>query len=119
MGDIDSTDFDNICTTSELGRSVTRKVITDTIDSTWGSVTTYSESTSSVIGIIIPVNNKDIIELQGRIKKGDARGYFTQETTMSNDNLIVDGSTEYRVENLRTMNAGSNSVFKKCILIRL
>ncbi len=119
MGDIDSSDFDVICTTAELGRSVTRTVNTDTIDSTWGSVTTYSQSTSSVIAIIVPVNDKDIVELQGRVKKGDCRGYFTQGTTMNNDDLITDGSTDYRVENLRVMNAGSNSIFQKCVLIRL
>ena len=119
MGEIDGSDFDLICTTSEIGRSLTRKVVTETIDSTWGSPTTSSETTSSVIGIVIPVNDKDIIELQGRVKTGDAKGFFTSDTTMSNDNLIVDGSIIYRVENIRTMNAGSNSVFKKCILVRL
>jgi len=119
MGDIDSADFDVICTTSEMGRSLTRSVIVETIDATWGSPTTSGETTSSVIGVVIPVNGKDIIELQGRIKTGDARCYFTVDTTMSNDDLIADGSDNYRVENIRIMNAGSNNVFKKCLLIRI
>ena len=33
MGDIDSSDFDLICTTSELGRTVTRRVVTEIVDS--------------------------------------------------------------------------------------
>lgn len=119
MGDIDSADFDVICTTSEMGRSLTRSVIVETIDATWGSPTTSGETTSSVIGVVIPVNGKDIIELQGRIKTGDARCLFTVDTTMANDNIIVDGSNNYRVENLRVMNAGENDVFQKCLLIRM
>ena len=122
MGDIDSSDFDLICTTSELGRSLTRMVVTETIDTTWGSPTTDSNVTSSVIGIVIPVKDEDIIELQGRVKSGDAKGLFTIATTMNNDDIIIDTSpitSTYRVENLVTLNAGTNEVFKKCMLIKL
>ena len=122
MGDIDSTDFDLICTTSEVGRGLIRSVVTETLDSTWNSPTTSSASTSSVIGIVIPVNDKDVIELQGRAKSGDARAYFKQDTTMNNDDIIIDTSpttSTYRVENIRIMNAGSEEVFKKCILVKI
>ena len=119
MGEINDTDFDIICTTSELAKSLVRRIVVETIDSTWGSPTTSSLTTSSVVGIIIPVNDKDVLELQGNIKIGDAKGFFRTDTTMSNDDIIIDTSDEYRVENLKTMNAGSNNVFKKCKLIRL
>lgn len=119
MGMIDSSDFDVICTTAEVGRSLTRNVVIETIDATWGSPTTSSVTTSTVIGIVVPVRDNDIIELQGRVKTGDARGFFTSGTTMSNDDIIVDTSATYRVENLVVMNAGSNDVFKKCLLIRI
>ena len=119
MGDIDDSDFDVICTTNELGRNLTRRVATETVDSKWGSPTATSNADTSVVGIVIPVNDEDIIKLQGRVKSGDARCYFKQDETMNNDNLIIDGSVTYRVENIRTMNAGSNSVFKKCLLIRI
>jgi len=122
MGDIDSSDFDLICTTSELGRSLTRNVVVETIDSTWGSPTTSSITTSSVIGIVIPINDKDIVELQGRVKTGDAKGFFTKNTTMSNDDIIIDTSpttSTYRVENLVTLNAGTENMFKKCILVKI
>ena len=122
MGEINDTDFDIICTTSELGRSLTRKVVVETIDSTWGSPTTSTFTTGSVIGVVIPVNANDIIELQGRVKSGDARGYFTQATTMSNDNIIIDTSpttSTFRVENLVTLNAGVENVFQKCILVKI
>ena len=119
MGDIDSSDFDLICTTSEVGRTLTRRVVTETVDSTWGSVTSSSNANTSVVGIVIPVRDEDIVELQGVVKSGDARGYFKQDETMNNDDLIIDGSITYRVENIVTMNAGSNNVFKKCLLIRI
>ena len=122
MGDIDSSDFDLICTTSELARSLTRKVVTETIDSTWGSPTTYSETTNAVLGIIIPMNDKDVIELQGRVKIGDAKGFFKQAETMNNDDIIIDTSPTditYRVENLRVMNAGTENIFQKCLLIKI
>ena len=122
MGDVDSSDFDLICTTAEIGRSLTRAVVVETIDSTWGSPTTSTYTTSAIIGIIIPVNDKDIIELQGKVNSGDARGYFKQDTTMNNDDLVIDTSpttSTYRVENIRVMNMGSNNIFKKCILVKV
>ena len=119
MGEISDTEFDIICSTSEIGKSLVRKVVVETIDSTWGSPTTSTYSTSSMIGIIIPMNDKDIIELQGRVKLGDAKGFFKTDTTLNNDDIIIDNSDEFRIENLRIMNAGSNDVFKKCQLIRL
>ena len=122
MGDINSDDFDIICSTSEMGRSLTRMVVVETIDSTWGSPTTSTYTTNAVIGIVIPVNDKDIIELQGRVKSGDSKGFFTKDTTMSNDNIIIDTSpttSTYRVENLVTLNAGVEEAFKKCILVKL
>ncbi len=122
MGEIDSSDFDLICTTSEIGRSLTRVVPTDTIDSTWGSPTASTSTSNAVIGIVIPVSDKDLLELQGMVSSGDARGYFTKDTTMGNKDLVVDTSpttSTYRVENIRVMNAGSNNVFKKCILVKI
>ncbi len=119
MGDIDSSDFDLICTTSEVGRSLTRRVVTETVDSTWGSVTASSNADTTVVGIIIPVMDEDIVELQGVVKSGDAKGVFKQDETMNNNNLIIDGSITYRVKNIRTINAGTNNVFKKCLLIRI
>jgi len=122
MGDINSADFDLVCTTSEVGRSLTRKVVVETLDSTWGSPTTSTYTTNAVIGIVIPVRDEDIIELQGRVKSGDAKGFFPQATTMSNDNIVIDTSpttSTYRVEGLVTLNAGVEEVFKKCLLIKI
>jgi len=122
MGDINSDDFDIICSTSEVGRELTRVVVVETIDSTWGSPTTSSMTTNSVIGVVIPVKDEDVIELQGRVKTGDAKGFFAKDTTMSNDNIIIDTSpttSTYRVENLVTLNAGTEEVFKKCLLIKI
>lgn len=119
MGDIDSSDFDLICSTDERGRTVTRKVVTEVIDSEWGSPTSSSNTTSSIVAIIIPVNDKDILELQGRVKTGDMRGLFKVSQTMNNDDIIIDNSIPYRVENLVTMNEGVNDIFQKCLLIRI
>ena len=122
MSDIDGTDFDLICSTSEVGRVLTRQVVVETIDSTWGSPTTSTFTTSAVVGIVIPVMDKDIIEMQGRVKSGDAKGFFTESTTMTNDNIIIDvspGVSTYRVENLVTLNAGTSEVFQKCLLIKI
>jgi len=122
MGDINSDEFDIICSTSEMGRSLTRKVVVETIDSTWGSPTTSTYTTNAIIGIVIPVRDEDIIELQGRVKTGDAKGLFTEATTMSNDNIIIDTSpttSTYRVEGLVTLNAGVEEVFQKCILVKI
>jgi len=122
MGDIDGTDFDLICSTSEVGRSLVRQVVVETIDSTWGSPTTSTYTTSAVVGIVIPMRDQDIIELQGRVKSGDAKGFFTESTTMSNDDIIIDtspGTSTYRVENLVVLNAGTDEVFKKCLLIKI
>ena len=41
---------------------------------------------------------------------------------MSNDDIIIDispGTSTYRVENLVTLNAGTEEVFQKCLLIRI
>lgn len=122
MGDIDSSDFDLICTTSEMGRELTRQVVIETLDSTWGSPTTSTFTTNAVVGIVIPMRDEDIIELQGRVKSGDSKGFFTQATTMNNDNIIIDTSpitSTYRVENLVTLNAGVDEIFQKCLLIKL
>ena len=122
MSDIDGTDFDLICSTSEMGRVLERRIVVETIDSTWGSPTTSTYTSSAVVGIVIPVKSEDIIELQGRVKLGDAKGFFTESTTMTNDNLIVDISptiSNYRVENLVTLNAGTSEVFQKCLLIKI
>ena len=121
MGEISDTEFDIICSTSEIGKSLVRKVVVETIDSTWGSPTTSTYSTSSMIGIIIPMNDKDIIELQGRVKSGDMKGFFKKDSTLNNDDIIIElnGTDEYRVENIRIMNAGTNDVFQKCILVRI
>jgi len=121
MGQIDSTDFDKICSTSELARLMTRSVVTETVDSSWGTVTASTTTdTASVPIIFIPVNEKDIQELQGVVKSGDARGYCKAAQTMTNDNLLVDASLgTYRVENLRSINAGTNIVFKKFLLKKI
>lgn len=121
MGQIDSTDFDKACSTSELARLVTRRVVTDTVATGWGTVTaTTNSDTTNVPCIFVPVNDLDILQLSGIVKSGDAKGLFKASQTMNNDDLIIDTTYgTYRVENVRSINAGTNIVFKKCLLIKI
>lgn len=113
---IDNRDFLKVI--SEIGADGTLTTATVTIDTDWGSPNSVSTSVETIAFVFKVASSNHPLVKQGRIKEGDAVGYFKTTDTIADGQKIEVNSVPYRIKMLRNSSI-VESIFQKALLVKI